>query len=276
MRGQSSPLLGLELGLERRELGKRRIGIGLALAPIASIAAFDVLGSQLGIAIRTVATIALRTIAARRPALVALLWAIWSLGTLLGPLGTLLRARRMLGTLLGPVATTALPTFTTMMATMPAMMLASATLARLGGAGFRRRSGRRTLCGHWSLAATMRLRLAVRPALLALKASTRTPDLDKIGLLRLCRCRLDFGRLGLGARTVRRLHRSRYRLCASGGRLYASRSRIGGRFGRGLGRRFDRLLGLGERHHLGGGYLSGGCFSVGCFSGRCFSSKCFG
>src|SRR5262245_20680071 len=73
------------------------------------------------------------------------------------------------------------------MATMPAVMLASTALARLSTAFCRRasRSARGAL--HWGrrLAAAMGMLRALRPALLPLMASTRAPNLHKIGLRRL-------------------------------------------------------------------------------------------
>lgn len=95
---------------------------------------------------------------------------------------------------------------------MPAGMLAAA-FARLSAA-FRRggsRSARCALRRRWSLAAAMRMLLAVRPALLPLKTSTRAPDLHEIGLLRLG--------LSCSALACRRLHRSRCRSQAGGSGL---------------------------------------------------------
>src|SRR5262249_16903633 len=158
-------------------------GIGLALAPITSIAAFDIFSAELRIAVRTVATVALRTVTARRPALVALLRAIRSLGTLIGP-------RRAIGTLLGPIATLPITTVTainTVMATMPTVMLAPTALARLSTAFWRRRrrSGGGALRRGRRLAAAMRMLRALRPALLPLMASTGAPNLHEIRLRRL-------------------------------------------------------------------------------------------
>ena len=64
-------LVRLELGLEGRELGERRVGIGLRLAPVATIAALDVFGAQFRIAVGTVAA-RWTAIAAMRPASAAL------------------------------------------------------------------------------------------------------------------------------------------------------------------------------------------------------------
>src|SRR5262249_37477773 len=157
--------------LERRELGERRIRIGLALAPIAPVAAFDVLGAQLRIAIRPIAALARRAIAAWRPPLVTL-GPIRTLGSLLPPWRTIrpTGSRR-------PVAPLALAIAAIWTATMVASMLFVCAFARLGGGAFRcscggafRTSWRRRL------AAAMGLMWPARRPALAVGTPTGAPD----------------------------------------------------------------------------------------------------
>ena len=133
---------------------------------------------------------------------------------------------------------------------MPVVMLAAA-FARLGAAFRRcgRRSGWCALRLRRSLAAAMRLLLAVRPALLPLKTSTRAPDLHEIGLRRLGH-EIRLRRLGhsRSALACRRLHLGRRRFQAGG-------SRLSDHFSAGLARWrcFDWRIGLSGRKHFGGG-----------------------
>jgi hypothetical protein len=184
-----SPLLGLELGLERRELGKWRVRVGLTLAPIASVAALDVFGAQLRIAIRPVTAVAWWPIAARRPAIGPI-----------GPLSTLLRPRRAIRSLaalpailaIGTVVMPAMPTGTLASALVSALVC---TLARLCGGAFR---NRRCAFGRRLRLAALGLMLpARRPALAAVSTSTGAPYVDEIGLRRLVLPSLGLDRGGL-------------------------------------------------------------------------------
>jgi hypothetical protein len=201
MRGPSSPLLGvrLELRLERRELGERGVRIGLPIATpsaLASLAALDVFGAQLGIAVGTIA--ALRAVATR--------WAVAALVALPLTVGSIrtVGARRTvsaIGTIL-PIGTVRLRGM--VVPAMPAVLVRRLTAGgdclgdcgRGAFAGRRRRDsvrrrGRlhRRLPGA-RLAAALRLWLRAAWTALAVGTPAGPPDLHRLGL---------FG-LGLGCR----------------------------------------------------------------------------
>jgi len=211
------PLLGLKLGLERRKLGERRIRIGftLALAPIASVAALDVLGPQLGIAIRAVATLALRAVTALVTTLIAIR-PIRSLGPRLRPLlrsrwtigANGLLARPLTRSICGTICRTIGAIRTTTMATVRAPALAS----RLARAAFDGRNGRRALGRSRRFAAALLPLVRAAWPTLAIGTSARAPHLHEVRLRG-----LGFGRL-------------HYSGCRFHGRRFR-RSRLGRRFG---------------------------------------------
>jgi hypothetical protein len=208
------PLLGLKLGLERRKLGERRIRIGftLALAPIASVAALDVLGPQLGIAIRAVATLALRTVAALVTTLIAIR-PIRSLGPRLRPL---LRPRWTIGAngpLARPLTRPICRTIGAIRTTTTATVRAPALAGRLARAAFDGRNGWRALGRSRRFAAALLPLVRAAWPTLAIGTSARAPHLHEIRL----------HGLGLGGGRIDR----------SGCRFHGRRFRRGG-----LGHRF--------------------------------------
>src|SRR5215813_13849133 len=209
--GGSSPLLGvrLELGLQGRKLGERRIRVRLAVATVAAVAALDVLCAQLGIAVRPIAAVG--AIAARLPALIAVL--------ALRALATPFAARRPIGAI-RPVAAV---TIGALVAAMPMLLeraLGGSRARRdghLGGHAFAARGD-----GHPRLLCRARRAAALREwpwrTALAVGTAARPPDFDQFGLRGFGLFRLEpfgFGCVGT--------HVERRRIRQGGGRSRISR-----------------------------------------------------
>src|SRR5215813_12154183 len=215
--GGSSPLLGvrLELGLQGRKLGERRIRVRLAVATVAAVATLDVLCAQLGIAVRPIAAVG--AIAARLAALIAVL--------ALRAFATPFAARRPIGAIrpIRPVA--AARPIGALVAAMS--MLVGRALGRsrprgdgyLDGHAFAARGDGcpRLLCRTRRAAA---LRGQPRRTALAVGTAARSPDFDQFGLRGFGLFRLEpFGFACVGGNVERR------RVRQGGGRSRISRDR---------------------------------------------------